>query len=475
MRGGLPAWEARMSARIGTIEVLPERDRILVEERNKAVYSAELPAELRDLNSWLDKQLYDSNYPSTPPGSRLNDSRYGPTVQFLFSQNQKSGQPFEIAVNEMARWVKSRSSRVAGSLDPAFIREFSKISKTLIGTGDPLEPFATPDGNVRLGVNDFPDEPLWTLYRQGRKAIQFDDWPSSWYRPQTISAQPRGKCDRAWYYAMAQYRENVESEARFQDHVLKKIERQKALEGKWNSTGPKPVLAAGPEPRPSSPRLGLCRWHWRIENRRQAIEELDQADRELLAKRAAFVRGGPFPEFPDQTQIVRLALPDNDYEHYFGIRWGDISPAQIRWLEGVVQWEETEFGPTVGYFYAKAAETGGGEEAAIALLKQWAEKKPPSYQEFLRQAASGPSDFGITPALEYWFEKELTWDTTNAFDSFYKTATKNDKGKRTELIVRVNDFPDERMFSLLHKGTSIGDFNDWPRAWKRSPPRRPRS
>jgi hypothetical protein len=39
----LAVWEVRMSARVGSIEVLPERDRILVEERNKAVYSAEFP------------------------------------------------------------------------------------------------------------------------------------------------------------------------------------------------------------------------------------------------------------------------------------------------------------------------------------------------------------------------------------------------------------------------------------------------
>lgn len=442
-----------MSTRVGSIEVLPERDRILVEERNKAVYSAELPPELRDLSSWLDKQLYNDNYPSTPPGSRLNDSRYGPTLQFLFSQTPKSGQPFEIVVNEMARWAKSRSSRVAGILDPAFIREFSKSSKTLIATGDPLEPFATPDRNLRLGVNDFPDQPLWTLYRQGRKAIQFDDWPSSWYRPQTIAAQPRGKCDRIWYYAMAQYQENQESEVRNQDHISRQLELFRQM-----------LISRG-EPFSPAATLALRRWHWRIENRRQAIEELDHAEWELLAKRAKSVRGRPYRP---RTRILGFALTDNEYEHSFGIRWGDISPRQIKWLKGVVQWERIEFGPTVGYFYAKAAETGGGEKAAIALLKQWAEKEPPSYQEFLRQEASVPPDYGITPALEYWFEKTLTWDTTGAFDSFYKTTTKNDEGKRAKLTVRINDFPDERMFSLLHNGTWIGDFNDWPRSWKRS-------
>lgn len=34
---------------------------------------------------------------------------------------------------------------------------------------------------IRLG--DFPDEPLYTLLVRGEVALEFDDWPPAWGRP----------------------------------------------------------------------------------------------------------------------------------------------------------------------------------------------------------------------------------------------------------------------------------------------------
>jgi hypothetical protein len=33
--------------------------------------------------------------------------------------------------------------------------------------------------------------------------------------------------------------------------------------------------------------------------------------------------------------------------------------------------------------------------------------------------------------------------------------------------LRMNDFPDEPLFTLIIDGDEILHFNDWPRAWKR--------
>src|SRR5580698_3662764 len=134
----IAAWEARMSARVGAIEYLPELDRMLVEARNQALYSTDTPPELSDLSSWLDEQTHNRNYPNAPPGSRLNDSRYGPTVQFLFPRNRKSIQPFEAAAEALQRWANSSppASQEGPGLELSFIREFAKTSKTLISTGD---------------------------------------------------------------------------------------------------------------------------------------------------------------------------------------------------------------------------------------------------------------------------------------------------------------------------------------------------
>ncbi len=53
-------------------------------------------------------------------------------------------------------------------------------------TGDPVRPYAASveaeSWVVRL--NDFPDEDLYTLLKDGRDAGSFDEWPDAWTRPE---------------------------------------------------------------------------------------------------------------------------------------------------------------------------------------------------------------------------------------------------------------------------------------------------
>ena len=35
--------------------------------------------------------------------------------------------------------------------------------------------------------------------------------------------------------------------------------------------------------------------------------------------------------------------------------------------------------------------------------------------------------------------------------------------------LRLNDFPAEHLYTLLVNGREIGEFDDWPKSWKRSP------
>ena len=43
---------------------------------------------------------------------------------------------------------------------------------------------AMGSGIWRVRINDFPDEPLYTVYVDDGKVGDFDDWPATWTRPQ---------------------------------------------------------------------------------------------------------------------------------------------------------------------------------------------------------------------------------------------------------------------------------------------------
>ena len=51
-------------------------------------------------------------------------------------------------------------------------------------TGDTDKPWSARVGPERwqVQVNDFPDEPMYTLVVDGKSVGEFDDWPASWRR-----------------------------------------------------------------------------------------------------------------------------------------------------------------------------------------------------------------------------------------------------------------------------------------------------
>jgi hypothetical protein len=52
-------------------------------------------------------------------------------------------------------------------------------------TGDPLLPFGATEGETRLRirVNDFPDEPLYSLLVNDQELGRFSNWPAKWRKP----------------------------------------------------------------------------------------------------------------------------------------------------------------------------------------------------------------------------------------------------------------------------------------------------
>lgn len=41
---------------------------------------------------------------------------------------------------------------------------------------------ATSGLSLTIRMNDFPEQPLYTLFLDGQAVADFDDWPSGWMR-----------------------------------------------------------------------------------------------------------------------------------------------------------------------------------------------------------------------------------------------------------------------------------------------------
>jgi len=59
--------------------------------------------------------------------------------------------------------------------------------------------------------------------------------------------------------------------------------------------------------------------------------------------------------------------------------------------------------------------------------------------------------------------KTLSWSSTEDAE-FIHSMELNGK----TFYIRLNDFPDEQMYTLIYDGIELLHFDDWPENWQRS-------
>lgn len=65
--------------------------------------------------------------------------------------------------------------------------------------------------------------------------------------------------------------------------------------------------------------------------------------------------------------------------------------------------------------------------------------------------------------LKYFLEKQIVWKP-NAKPLFPHKASADGK----ELLLRINDFPEESLYTLFVDGQPVGDLDDFPESWSKS-------
>jgi hypothetical protein len=69
-----------------------------------------------------------------------------------------------------------------------------------------------------LGINDFPDEPLYSLYVDGRRVEDFSDWPNAWVRP-GAEVPPVVRTDRGPRERPVEWRRTASAEFPYESEV----------------------------------------------------------------------------------------------------------------------------------------------------------------------------------------------------------------------------------------------------------------
>jgi hypothetical protein len=125
------------------------------------------------------------------------------------------------------------------------------------------------------------------------------------------------------------------------------------------------------------------------------------------------------------------------------------------------------YGPSLRRLWVEAKRRGASDREALDHVVAWGHHRPPAWDTLDRvKRKKDPAQAQAAATLAERHAREVTWSASG--DVFHPWTAEVD-GQRWQ--IRINDFPDEVLYTLLVDGVEIGDFNDWPRRWTRPPAR----
>jgi uncharacterized protein YjaG (DUF416 family) len=118
------------------------------------------------------------------------------------------------------------------------------------------------------------------------------------------------------------------------------------------------------------------------------------------------------------------------------------------------------YGPSMRRLWLEGRRPGQSEADGWKQIRAWASHRPAVWEFEDRRKKKGVSH--TAAALGDKLARALSWKSTG--DASYPWAAEVDGNIWR---IRINDFPDELMYSLIIDGENAGDFHDWPEIWQR--------
>ena len=118
------------------------------------------------------------------------------------------------------------------------------------------------------------------------------------------------------------------------------------------------------------------------------------------------------------------------------------------------------YGPSLRRLWIEAKRGGDSDEDLWKSIVRWGRHQPPAWEEETQRKKNRLAY--ATPELGEHLTRELSWHATGDVDHPWATEVAGETWR-----VRLNDFPDDVMYTLIINDTVIGKFHDWPTTWQR--------
>jgi hypothetical protein len=118
------------------------------------------------------------------------------------------------------------------------------------------------------------------------------------------------------------------------------------------------------------------------------------------------------------------------------------------------------YGPSLRRLWLEGKRAGGSDAAGWEAVVAWARHRPAAWAAEDKRKKKGHAH--PTEALGEHLARELTWTETGNVECPWATEVDDVRWR-----VRVNDFPDDYMYTLFVGDAEAGSFHDWPETWRR--------
>lgn len=118
------------------------------------------------------------------------------------------------------------------------------------------------------------------------------------------------------------------------------------------------------------------------------------------------------------------------------------------------------YGPSLRHLCTERRLAGDSDQEVWDNILQWARHRPPMWEEEDRRKKKKLAY--TTPELGDRLTREVSWRDTDDVNYPWVTEVAGETWR-----VRLNDFPDEVMYTLIINDAVTGSFHDWPECWQR--------
>lgn len=196
----------------------------------------------------------------------------------------------------------------------------------------------------------------------------------------------------------------------------------------------------------------LSQWMGRYRRRMQTIDGSYGAWADTAAQHALVLRNKAIdaaaPGLPDwQTDFRRMI------EMAYANPYSTLGAQSLDEPHG--------YGPSLRRLWVEAKNRGLSDAAAFEQVAAWGRHRPAAWENEDRRKKKGRAH--AAPVLVEALSRPLAWELSPdpLLPWLARVETQNWQ-------VRLNDFPDDYMYTLLVDGEEQGSFHDWPETWKRT-------